>query len=173
MALWQFALNPIPAAAAKICGIEAVCINRDVLNEGCLDLPQSQQPVLFDTLAALLPEQPAWGEGMRVWGSTKGNDIQVFFDGPRVESVEFRLDVSRLSIPLVDGICAPARKFGWVFVSETSAVLQPTREAVLRAVEHSHAQKFVRDPEATLRQIHPVSPGSSSRVATIFIKCDP
>ena len=103
MALWQFALTPFPATAAKICGIDVVRINRDVLNEGCLELPHNQQPVLFEALAALLPEQPAWGSDLRIWGSTNGNDIQVFFDGASVEGIEFRLDVSRLSIPLVDG----------------------------------------------------------------------
>lgn len=146
MALWQFAMNPIPASEAKICGVDAVKINRNVVNEGRLYLPHNEQPALFQAFAALLPEQPAWSEELRIWGNEKGNDIQVFFEGTGIECIQFRLDVSCLSLPLVDGICALACKFGWVFISKSGAIVPPTREAVIKAIEHSPAQRFVRDP---------------------------
>ena len=148
MAAWQFAVNPIPASAAKIDGIDAIHLDRDARNEGGLHLPHDQQSALFDAFAALLPEQLGWSKDMRIWGSTKGNDIQVFFEGADIKCIEFRLDVSYLALPLIDGMCALARRFDWVFLSETGAVIQPTREAVVRAAEHSLAQKFVRDPRS-------------------------
>jgi hypothetical protein len=146
MALWQFAFTPFPAGAAKVSGVDAIRLDPDILSGRHWDMPPGRQQALFAALTALLPERPGWCEEMRIWGDTKSNDIQIFFDAKDIASIEIRLDVSRLSLPLVDGICALAREFGWVFVSEAGAIIQPTREAIIRVVEQSRAQQFVNDP---------------------------
>ena len=152
MALWQFAFTPVPAKDAKISGIDAINLSCDVLERIDLGLTPSEQFDLFSALGLLLPEKASWSDSLRIWGDEKADDVQVFFDGARIELIEFRLDVSNLSIALIGEFCALARKFAWVFATSDGAVILPTREAVVRAVIRSPANRFVRDPKGYLEQ---------------------
>ena len=153
VALWQFELTPIPVAKAMLDGVSAIGLSQAQLDEIDLDLPASKQASLFSALCLLLPEKPSWHAELRIWGDEKADDVQVYLDGSRVEFVQFRLDVSDLSFGLVGGFCAIARDFGWVFVTKKpGALIQPTREAIVRAAVQSPAAKFVRDPKAYIEQ---------------------
>jgi len=152
VALWQFVFDAIPAAKANVDGIDAIYLSRDMLDLIDLGLQPVEQVALFSALAVLLPEKPPWSNDFRIWGDDKVDDITVFIDGQRIEGVQFRLDVSNLSVALVTGICTLAREFGWVYASRRGEVIQPTREAIVQAVIQSPASKFVRDPEGYLKQ---------------------
>jgi hypothetical protein len=152
MALWQFSFSPIPAAKANIGGVDVIYLGPEALDGIDLDLSPNDLEPLFSAFDALLPEKRSWSDSLRIWGDEKAHDIQVSFDGTRVECIEFRLDVSKPSVALVNGICALARQFGWVLVSRTGAVIQPTPEAVARVIIQSPASKYVSDPQAYLAQ---------------------
>lgn len=152
MALWQFALDAFPAVKANVDGIDAIYLSRDMLDAMDLTLGPTQQLALFSALGLLLPEKRPWSDELRIWGDEKADDITVFLDGQRIEGIQFRLEVSNLSIALIGGICALAREFGWLFASRRGEVIQPTPEAILRAVTQSPASKFVRDPRGYLEQ---------------------
>lgn len=152
MATWQFTLDLIPASTARVSGVDAIRLTQEQLDECRLHLASSEETALFDALGKLMPERTGWTDRIRFWGDEKGDDAHVSFDGDAVEYLQFRLDVSKLSLPLLGGICALATRFGCVFATREGAVIQPTCEAVLRAVLQSSAMRFVKDPEAFLAE---------------------
>ncbi len=90
---------------------------------------------------------------MRIWGDEKSDDVQAWFDEDTVETVTIRLDARNLRLPLVSGLCAIARDFGWLLTTSQGMVLRPTAEAVLRAALRSPAQRFVNDPDGFLEEV--------------------
>ena len=146
MAVWQFVINLIPASAARIAGVNAARMNREQLGEVVLALPITEADVLFAKLDILLPEKPRSYTGLRVWGDEPADDIQVSFDEQYIEEIQVRFDVTDISLPLIGGVCELARHFDCVFATPEGAIIQPSREAVIRTVLQSDAAHFVQDP---------------------------
>lgn len=152
MALWQFVLDLLPASAASVDGMPAARLSREQLDAVDLDLSSGDQAALLVGLETLLPEKESWSERLRIWGDENTDDIQVFMDGEVIEAVQFRLDVSNLSLALVGGISTLARRFNCVLASRDGAIIQPTREAVIRMVLGSPAMRFVNDSRGYLEE---------------------
>lgn len=152
MAAWQFDLEPIPAGLALIEGVPAIHLPSGAWDHVVYDLTAADRKDLFAAIGAMLPEGQAWSDGFRIWGDTKRSDIQVYADGKKIEALKIRLDVRNVSFELIDAVCALAQRFDWVFVGDRGAVLQPVREVILRAIEHSPARAFVEDPQTALTQ---------------------
>jgi hypothetical protein len=151
MALWQFTLDLIPAQAARVQGVEAIRLDPEQLDRITLGLSGDEEPELFDMLGKLMAERKGWTTKLRFYGDEESNDAQVSFDDTKVVNVQFRLDVYDLSLPLIGGICALARRFSCVLVCRAGgAVIQPSCEAILREVLQSPAARFVRDLEGYL-----------------------
>ena len=146
MAVWQFVINLIPASAARIAGVNAARMNREQLGEVVLALPITEADVLFAKLDILLPEKPRSYTGLRVWGDEPADDIQVSFDEQYIEEIQVRFDVADISLPLIGGVCDVARHLDCVFATPEGAIIQPSREAVIRTVLQSDAAHFVQDP---------------------------
>ncbi len=94
----------------------------------------------------LLPEKPRSYTGLRVWGDEPADDIQVSFDEQFIEEIQVRFDVADISLPFIGGVCDLARHFDCVFATPEGAIIQPSREAVIRTVLQSEAAQFVQDP---------------------------
>ena len=124
MAVWQFVINLIPASAARIAGVDAARMSRTQLEEAVLALPIAEADVLFTKLDALLPEKPR----------------------SYIEEIQVRFDVADISLPLIGGVCELAQYFDCVFATPEGAMIQPSREAVIRTVLQSDAAHFVQDP---------------------------
>jgi hypothetical protein len=152
MALWQFVLDLIPASAANVGGIPAARMNREQLDAIDLDLSSAELEALFVRLEALLPEKKSWSAHLRIWGDEETDDIQVWMDEQVIEGVQFRIDVSHLSLPLVGGICALARHMDCLLATRDGAIIQPNREEVIRMILQSRAMQFVRDPQRYLEE---------------------
>ena len=152
MAIWQFVLDLVPASAANVGGVAAARMSREQLDAIAVNFSSADTEALFAQLATLLPEKQSWSPRRRIWGDEKTDDIQVGLDGQAIEGVRFRLDLGELSLPLIGGICALARRFNCVLATTDGAIIQPSREAVIRAITQSRAMQFVRDPEGFLRE---------------------
>ena len=152
MAVWQFVINLIFASAARIAGVNAARMNRAQLGEVVLSLPIAEADVLFAKLDMLLPEQPRSYTGLRVWGDEPADDIQVSFDEQFIKEIQVRFDVADLSLPLIGGVCDLARHFDCVFATPEGAIIQPSREAVIRTVLQSDAAHFVQDPRGFIEK---------------------
>lgn len=127
-------------------------MSREQLDDIDLRFSDADTEVLFARLGALLPEKKSWSASLRIWGDEKTDDIQVGFDGLAIEDVQFRLNVGDLCLPLIGGICDLARHFDCILASRDGAIIQPSREAVVRTIMQSRAMQFVRDPQRFLKE---------------------
>lgn len=152
MAVWQFVINLIPASAARIAGVNAARMSREKLGEVVLALPITEADVLFAKLDMLLPEKPRSYTGLRIWGDESADDIQASFDEQYIEEIQVRFDVADISLPLIGGVCDLARHFDCVFATPEGAIIQPSREAVIRTVLQSDAAHFVQDPQGFIEK---------------------
>lgn len=150
MAAWQFVLDLVPASAAVVAGVPAARMSREQLDAAPLGLSSADTVMLFAQVDALLPEKKSWSVRLRIWGDEETDDIQIGLSDEVAEDVRFRLDVSRLSLHLVGGICGLARHFNCVLATPDGAIIQPKREAIIRMIMQSHAMRFVRDPHEFL-----------------------
>lgn len=150
MAVWQFVLDLVPASAAVVAGVPAARMSCEQLDAARLRLSSADTVMLFAQVDALLPENKSWSARLRIWGDEETDDIQIGLSNEVAEDVRFRLDVSRLSLPLVGGICALARHFNCVLATPDGAIIQPKREAIIRTILQSPSMRFVRDPQEFL-----------------------
>ena len=169
MALWQFTLDFIPSYAARFRDVEAIRMTREQLDAIKLDISAEKQPRLFQTLSALLPEKKSWAPDLRIWGDEKSHDVQIWFEGDRIEGIQLRLNVASPLFQLVSGMSGIARDLQCVFASRDGAIIQPSAEAVARAVMQSPAMRFVRDPQGYIEAaIRADEGGPSSPLSTTF-----
>lgn len=150
MALWQITLDPIPATSAQVGGMAAIRLTREQLDAITLPVAIIEQDRLFEELGHLLPEKSGWSNDMRIWGDETSHDVQVYFDAGEIECLQVRIDVTKPSIALVSGLCELARSRRWVFATRDGKIVQPSTEAVIRAILQSDASRFVADPKAFL-----------------------
>ena len=146
----------ILAAAYRKGNADVIRLSREQVDEVLFDLTPADMTELSNQLSRLLPEKKSWHDEMRVWGQEETDDVQVWFKGNAVESVQMRLDVRHLALSRLSGLCLIARNFDWLLAVPEGpglTVLRPTTEAIFRAVLKSPAQSFVEDPEAFLAAI--------------------
>ena len=153
MAVWQFVVDLFPASAATVGGAAAARMSREQLDAIELEFTLAQAKVLLERVGALLPNKASWAPDLRTWGNEKTDDAQISFQGDAIEHAQFRLNVPDLSMSLVQGICSLARDLDCVLATRTGVIVQPSSEAVIRAITQSDAARFVRDPERFLRDI--------------------
>ena len=152
MALWQFAFNLIPSSAAAVNGVAAARMSRDQLDAIQLNFSQQTIDAIFERVDTMLPETQSWAPDLRIWGDVKTDDVHITFQGTAIEYIQFRLNVSNLSLPLVGSICALARETDCVLVTRSGGIIRPHSGALIRAITQSEATRFVSDPEGYLRE---------------------
>lgn len=153
MAVWQFVMDLVPSSSAFVAGVTAARMSREQLDEINLDFSSTDAEALFVRLGTLLLEKKSWSSSLRIWGEEATDDIQVWFEGPNIEQIQFRLNVADLSLPLVGGICDLACHFDCVLATRDGAIVQPNREAVVRTIMQSRAMQYVRDPLRFLEEV--------------------
>lgn len=151
MALWQFTLDLIPISAARVNGINEIHMSREQLGEIELGITVEQMPDLFKKLGELLPEKKAWSRDLRIWGDEKSHDVQIWFEGARIEAFQLRLDVANPSSLLVKGMCRLACDLECIFATRDGKIIQPSVEEIVKAMMRSSATRFVRDPQGYIK----------------------
>lgn len=79
MKLWRFALNLIPAAAARVDRIEAIRMSRELLDGFVSRIQPPKLLNLFAGLDLLVPEKVPWWGALRIWGDESSHDVQIWF----------------------------------------------------------------------------------------------
>lgn len=156
MAVWQFKMWAIPGPAYRKGNADVIRLSREQVGELNFDLTGADMTELSDQLSRLMPEEKSWHDEMRIWGQEETDDVQVWFKGNAIESVQMRLDVRHLALSLLGGLCLIARNFDWLLAVPEGpglTVLTPSTEAIFRSILKSQAQSFVEDPEAFLAAI--------------------
>jgi hypothetical protein len=162
MAIWQFVLDLIPAAAARIDGIIAARMSSEQLSGIELRFSQSKANSFFERVGMMLPGGRFRGSEYREWGDDAADDVQIHLEDAAIQYVQVRLNVADIRMPLVDGICALARDFSCVFATRGGAIIRPQRELVLRAILRSDAARFVSDPDRFIRELTAAKPETGS-----------
>ena len=157
MAIWQFRLTLVPAS-------EIQCRYANMPNvippEDAEDFPwwnKTQPHANFeDQIDKILPEIKSWSFGMRIWGDERSNTATVCYndDNNKIEWIGFRIDIRAISEEYITAICAVAQDLECIFITGTYHLLVPKVEAVLDAIGHSTAKKYIEDPVATLRDLN-------------------
>jgi hypothetical protein len=155
MAIWQFRVDLIPEKQIRS---RYTAMPTTMTESMVEDFPWwiDAQPVRgFEAgIDKILPEAPSWSESMRIWGNERSDTACVCYvdeKKDKVELVEFRIDVRKLSPNLVREICKFAERLECVLVTSDYRVLVPDESTVLRAIDNSTAKRFLEDPVSTLR----------------------
>jgi hypothetical protein len=149
MALWQFELEPIPAAAATIDGLPAIHLDAEARDAIEIRLERIERDALVQAIGALLPAAETWSAGLLVWGSTRGTDVQLYLDDDGI-ALKIRIDAQSFTHELIEAFCDLAVEFDWVFLTDRGTVLHPNPDTVLRALLRSSARRFVENPHAEI-----------------------
>jgi hypothetical protein len=152
MAVWQFELEAIPAAAAVVDGAPAIYLTPETRSGIELRLTHETRRSLVTMLDRLLPSQPAWSGNLCVWGNTRSTDVQLYSDDDGTHSLMVRLDARGFSVEVLETLCAAAASFEWLFLTERGAVLQPNSDIILRALQGSSARTWVENPQRVIDQ---------------------
>jgi len=157
MAIWQFRLDfaPEKEIRSRYGGLPTT-----MTENMAEDFPwwsNVQPPVGFEEwIDDILPQMSSWSESLRVWGTKDSDTAYVWYVDEkkgRVELIEFRIDVRKLSRAFVADTCKLAKRLDCVLVTSEHRVLVPAESAVLGAINNSTAKKFVEDPVSTLQNL--------------------
>ncbi|HWG49716.1 MAG TPA: hypothetical protein VN669_08485 [Candidatus Acidoferrales bacterium] len=157
MAIWQFRLillskKPILASF----GSPPLILDQAIAEEHCWW--SDVQPTLgFEKFIDLiLPTSNSWSKSMRLWGDEEGDNAYVcYIDDTKsaVEEIGFRIDVRSHYSDFVDMICTLARQLSCLLMTAEYKVLFPEKDDILREIQASTAQRYLQEPEKTLREL--------------------
>lgn len=161
MAAWQFHFSLIPSVSiARHHGTDAVCLPAYVsmLNKG---LPEVETEFIdywagvdmtvppIQALKALLPPMESWSETAEMFGTHKGDRIEIWNDDIRID-----IDVTDLKPDLLRAIVAIAAELDCKIVSKDDGKpIAPDLPLVVDALFNSRAMQFARDPEGFIEAI--------------------
>jgi len=157
MAIWQFKVSFIPEKEV-LSRYNALPLNMtESMAEEFPWWSKVQPPVGFETwIDGILPQISSWSESLRIWGTKDSDTAYVWYideKKDKVELIEFRVDVQKLSRAFVADTCKLAKRLDCVLVTSDHRVLVPDEPVVLRAIDNSTAKKFVEDPVSTLQNL--------------------
>lgn len=157
MAIWQFKVDLIPKGALSV-GKSALPVTlTKELAEDSSWWSDIQPPVGFEEYINIaLHPVPSWSDSMRIWGDEQGNAAVVCYNNDskvQVESIEFHIDVRKVSFDYIRSICTIARDCECLIMTGNHEVILPEESMVLVLIESSTAKSYLMDPAATLRKI--------------------
>lgn len=114
----------------------------------------TQPPEDFEKrIASFLPAGVTWSPDLRTWGAQDGTRIDVWREGPRVDSIRIRVDARELRQDWLHGIVGLAVYCGSVFLRHDGLFVPANDDALTSAVDTSAAARFVTDPGAFFQRI--------------------
>jgi hypothetical protein len=157
LAIWQFRLDLIPTSAlrAKFHTVPISIPGQLAEDYGWWSEVQPSAGFEKD-ISSMLPEANSWSEEMLIWGDERGDTAAVCYDlNRKIEWIGFRIDVGTLSLALVRQLCKFAKDQECMLLTGSYHLIEPDEQAVLAAINHSTAKKFLSDPASTLLSLRP------------------
>ena len=157
MAIWQFKLDLIPEKSLRTkYGVVPIAIQEN-LDEGFNWWREVQPPVEFEKqIDAILPRTNSWSKSMSIWGDERSDTASVCYKDDtkiKVEWIGFRIDVQRISLVLLQKICALTEQWGCLFLTRENHIIVPEMSVIISEINNSTAKQFVEDPVSTLRNL--------------------
>lgn len=169
MAIWQLKLSflPEPAIRERFGTVSISLLQSQMDGEEWWANHQPPQE-LAQWISDILPEATSWSSSVRIWGQEeqRGNSVSVFYTDESlaiIQWIEARIDVRVIDRVFVSSLATLAARLNCYFATVDCHMVKPELNDIMNALEHSTAQKFVSDPEATLRSLKP-QPGVTQDV---------
>jgi len=161
MAVWQYKAEIVPTAWIKqrFGEIPKVIPDYGVAEDGSYveyDFWESAEVPndLADTVATILPPMESWSDDALMFGNVKEDDICLWFDSGRLESIYFRLDIRRFRREVLEAIVELAQSLSCMIISSNDAgILASDYQTMICDIKRSGAYQFCQDPEGFLRGI--------------------
>jgi hypothetical protein len=155
MAIWQYDVHLLPAAAAvQHYGAMPVHISDAEFDKVSLWKGHPDSVPTDETLAKLLPGLASWNDQVKRWGFEDGNRIDVLSGGDGLDDILVRFDVRNISANFVVELLKMARELRLVVRLPCGSLIPPSPRRLLESIKASDAYKFVADPDAFLRTLH-------------------
>lgn len=149
MAVWQFVVGLIPRMWIEQDGNAPEMLYD---GEGYLDMSiawKNNQPKanFAELISNVFPPALSWSDSLRIWGDLSTNDIQVGYEGDRVESVKARIDTRKETSNICTKIIELARALDCcLFLPSLHAVTAADVEALSLALQNSQAARYSAAP---------------------------
>lgn len=100
---------------------------------------------LIETIDELFVRNQWAGEKFITWGDMSTDDITLYFDNDKIESLHLRLDLRKKSnfLNLIFKLCV---KLDAVMIDENNNIVEPNITSISKSMEKSNAFKFVSNP---------------------------
>jgi len=161
MAVWQFKFSLVPSAGIVAIHGKMVGELRSYQPPASEDIDDDKDGASVDywdsagasplnarELTALLPAHPSWSSDAEMFGSKRGDRIELWTD-----DINCILDMRAFSESLLESIVAIAARMKCkVVVHGTGEVVDPDVEQVMARVKQSGAYQFCKDPDEYFRQ---------------------
>ena len=152
MAVWQFKVTIVPKQWLDVGGSVASLIAEEGWETaGAWAAFDARN--LAERIAEILPRGKSWHAAIATWGSDQGDDIQLFADKGRVESLSVRFDLRNPNMALFRAIWDLAQESQLAILDMAQKRAVQSVKELLRAAAESDAAHFVLDPASFLSQI--------------------
>ncbi len=162
MAVWQYKAELVPTAwlVAEFGEIPPIipkygCTEDEEYTDydfwSSADVPSD----LVATVGGILPPMESWSDDALMFGNVKEDDICLWYDSDKLESIYFRLDIRRFRKDVLEGLTSLANALSCKIISSNDAgIIEPEYPLLVADIKRSDAYKFCRDPEGFLRGIN-------------------
>lgn len=156
MAIWQFIVGLVPRAWAEAEGnVPAMLYETD----GSYDMSvawQHEQPNgdIDDLISRVMPAAASWDDELKIWGDVTTSDIQVWYEGLAVESVQVRIDTRSSTADLCSKIVQLAHAMDcYLFFPRDRSIVRADEAALSKALSKSGAARYSADPHTFLESL--------------------
>lgn len=154
MAVWQYIAYLIPETSLADDGtMKGLVVTPEMFEHPPLQF--SVAPAEVERLiSGYLPARGSWHNDLRVWGDDSRDDVDIWYEGERIDSIRVRLDLRHLTRDRIARVVEIARHIGCCFLEgRTFQVIPATEEALLASIRNSRPAKFVADPHGFLTSL--------------------
>lgn len=148
MAIWQYQLSLFPKNVCdSIYGKKNLNLTEDLLDTLNLWKSFNEIEQLLESLEKILPRGKAWWENMFLFGEASTNDIQIYFDWEKINSILLRIDLREFDKKVFQWLTLWIERYQLSAFDGNEIILEPSKEAIFWSIAKSQAFKFLKNPD--------------------------
>jgi hypothetical protein len=153
MALWQFKIELIPQSWIDSGGVVEALFSEEGVDPS-IAWARYYDSRLEERLSSALQNGKSWHSDLALWGDLEEDDIQLWRDQGKVESIQAPFDLRNPNLSLFQAIVDIARDLGLAILAPDIKMVVPwDTQELLRVAMESNAARFVDDPHSFLQQV--------------------
>jgi len=153
VALWQFKVALIPQNWIDSGGIVEELFSDEEFDQSAAWAEYCDSR-LEESLSTALQKSESWHSDLTLWGDIDGDDIQLWRDHGKVESLQVRFDLRNPTLALFQSVVDIARELGLAILAlEMRSIVPLDPRELLHVAAESNAARFLDDPHSFLQQL--------------------